>query len=149
MSESPPFEVTYVELPMAPAEPLPDEFSSSRLRRSLLVVGGIVLVVVAAIVLVPGLGSLRDRSAGAQPAWLVLAAVLQLGSCASYVLVFRAVFCREMSWLTSTEIGLPNGRRTPSSRSAEPAASPSGRGSCGGVGLRRPSSPAARSRSSC
>src|SRR3954454_14882148 len=91
---------------MAPAEPLPDEFSASRMRRSLLVLGGIVLAVAAAIVLVPGLGSLRDRFAGAQPGWLVLAAVLQLGSCASYVLVFRAVFCRRMSWRTSTEIGL-------------------------------------------
>ena len=106
MSEPPTFEVEYIELPMAPAEPLPEEFSSSRLKRSLLVLGGIVLVVVAAIVLVPGLGSLRDRFAGAQPGWLVLAAVLQLGSCASYVLVFRAVFCRRMSWRTSTEIGL-------------------------------------------
>src|SRR3954454_2118815 len=106
MSESPAFDVTYIELPMAPAEPLPEEFSTSRLKRSLLVLGGIVLVVVAAIVLVPGLGSLRDRFAGAQPGWLVLAAVLQLASCASYVLVFRAVFCRRMSWRTSTEIGL-------------------------------------------
>src|SRR4051794_9716963 len=106
MSDSPAFEVTYIELPMAPAEPLPDEFSSSRLKRSLLVLGGIVLVVVAAIVLVPGLGSLRDRFAGAQPGWLALAALLQLASCASYVLAFRAVFCRRMSWRTSTEIGL-------------------------------------------
>jgi uncharacterized membrane protein YbhN (UPF0104 family) len=43
---------------------------------------------------------------GAQPAWLALAVVLQLGSCAGYVLVFRGVFCRHMSWRTSTEIGL-------------------------------------------
>src|SRR3954454_23177671 len=106
MSDPPPFEVTYIELPMAPAEPLPEEFSTSRLKRSLLVLAGIVLVVVAAIVLLPGLGSLRDRFAGAQPGWLVLAAALQLGACASYVLVFRAVFCRRMSWRTSTEIGL-------------------------------------------
>jgi uncharacterized membrane protein YbhN (UPF0104 family) len=106
VSEPPIFEVEYIELPMAPAEPLPDEFSASRMRRSLLVLGGIVLVVAAAIVLLPGLGSLRDRFAGAQPGWLVLAAVLQLGSCASYVLAFRAVFCRRMSWRTSTEIGL-------------------------------------------
>jgi uncharacterized membrane protein YbhN (UPF0104 family) len=55
---------------------------------------------------VPGLASLRDRFAGAQPAWIVLAAVLQLGSAAGYVLVFRGVFCRRMSWRTSTEIGL-------------------------------------------
>ena len=58
------------------------------------------------IVLVPGLSSLRDRFSGAQPEWLAFAAVLQLASCASYVLVFRGVFCRRMSWRTSTEIGL-------------------------------------------
>jgi uncharacterized membrane protein YbhN (UPF0104 family) len=106
VSEPPIFDVEYIELPMAPAEPLPEEFSPSRLRRSLLVLGAVVIVVAAAIVLLPGLGSLRDRFAGAQPGWLVLAAVLQLGSCASYVLAFRAVFCRRMSWRTSTEIGL-------------------------------------------
>jgi uncharacterized membrane protein YbhN (UPF0104 family) len=60
----------------------------------------------SAIVLLPGLGSLRSSFMGAQPEWLVLAAVLQLGSCAGYVLVFRGVFCRRMSWRTSTEIGL-------------------------------------------
>src|SRR6185436_4253306 len=85
---------------------LPDEFSASRLRRSLAVVAAVVLVVVAAVVLLPGLSSLRNRFMGAQPEWLVLAAIFQLGSCASYVLVFRAVFCRRMSWRTSTEIGL-------------------------------------------
>ena len=35
-----------------------------------------------------------------------VAALLQLGSCVGYVLVFRGVFCRRMSWRTSTEIGL-------------------------------------------
>jgi uncharacterized membrane protein YbhN (UPF0104 family) len=97
--------VEYLE-PEIEAEPLPDEFSPSNLRRSLAIVAAVALVVAAVIVLVPGLASLRDRFAGAQPGWLVLAAVLQLGSCAGYVLVFRAVFCRHMSWKTSTEIGL-------------------------------------------
>jgi uncharacterized membrane protein YbhN (UPF0104 family) len=106
MSEPAGLDVQYIDLPMVPAEPLPEEFSPSRLRRSALVLSGIVLVVVGAIVLVPGLGSLRERFAGAQPGWIVLAAVLQLGSCACYVLAFRAVFCRRMSWRTSTEIGL-------------------------------------------
>ena len=64
------------------------------------------LVVVAAIVLVPGWARCASASSGAQPGWLVFAAVLQLRSCASYVLVFRGVFCRRMSWRTSTEIGL-------------------------------------------
>ncbi len=99
------FTVEYLE-PQIEAEPLPDEFSPSNLRRSLAIVAAVALVVVALIVLVPGLASLRDRFAGARAGWLVLAALLQLGSCAGYVLVFRGVFCRRMSWRTSTEIGL-------------------------------------------
>jgi uncharacterized membrane protein YbhN (UPF0104 family) len=105
MGAGPVIAVEYLE-PMVEAEALPDEFSPSNLRRALLIVGGIVVGVAALIVLVPGLGSLRDRLAGAQPAWIALAAALQLGSCAGYVLAFRGVFCRRMSWRTSTEIGL-------------------------------------------
>jgi uncharacterized membrane protein YbhN (UPF0104 family) len=105
MSERPSFTVEYLEPDTVEAEALPDEFSSSRLRRAGLFFAGVVLVVVAVITLVPGLGSLRERFMGAQPGWLVLAAVLEVGSCLSYVLVFRAVFCRRMSWRTSTEIG--------------------------------------------
>jgi uncharacterized membrane protein YbhN (UPF0104 family) len=102
----PSFTVEYLEPETVEAEPLPEEFSPTRLRRSLAVLVVLVLVVVAVVVLVPGLGSLRSRFMGAQPGWLVFAAILQLGSCASYVLVFRGVFCRRMSWRTSTEIGL-------------------------------------------
>jgi uncharacterized membrane protein YbhN (UPF0104 family) len=105
MGAGPVIAVEYLE-PTVEAEALPDEFSPSNLRRALLIVGAIVVGVAALIVLVPGLGSLRDRLAGAQPAWIALAAALQLGSCAGYVLVFRGVFCRRMSWRTSTEIGL-------------------------------------------
>src|SRR6185437_4005424 len=97
--------IEYLE-PVVEAEALPEEFSPSSLRRSLLILGAIVLGVVALIVLVPGLGSLRARFMGAQPEWIAVAALLQLGSCAGYVLVFRGVFCRRMSWRTSTEIGL-------------------------------------------
>jgi uncharacterized membrane protein YbhN (UPF0104 family) len=106
MSARPSFTVEYLEPVVLEAEPLPEEFSGSRLRRSLLIVGAIVVVVAALIVLLPGLSSLRDRFNGAVPGWLVFAAVLQLGSCVSYVLVFRGVFCRHMSWRTSSEIGL-------------------------------------------
>ena len=107
MSERPSFTVEYLEPPVAiEAEPLPDEFSASRLRRSVVVLAAVVLAVVAVLVLVPGLGSLREKLMGAQPGWLAFAALLQLGSCAGYVLVFRGVFCRRMSWRTSTEIGL-------------------------------------------
>jgi uncharacterized membrane protein YbhN (UPF0104 family) len=105
MSPDRPFTVEYLE-PEIEAEPLPDEFSSSNLRRSLAILGGLALITVALIVVVPGLASLRERFAGGRPQWLVFAAVLELGSCAGYVLVFRGVFCRRMSWRTSTEIGL-------------------------------------------
>ncbi len=87
-------------------EPLPADLSSPRLRRSLLVMGAIVVAVVALVVLLPGLGSLRESFRGARANWIALGAVLELLSCASYVLVFRAVFCRRMSWRTSAEIGV-------------------------------------------
>jgi len=106
MSARPSFTVEYLEPAVVEAEPLPDEFSASRLRRSLVLLAAVVLAVVAVLVLVPGLSSLREKFMGAEPGWLALAAVLQLGSCACYVLVFRGVFCRRMSWRTSTEIGL-------------------------------------------
>jgi uncharacterized membrane protein YbhN (UPF0104 family) len=99
--------VEYLEPPEPiEAEPMPDEFSESRVVRSLLVLAGVVAAVVAVILLLPGLSSVRERLAGAQPAWLAVAALLEVGSCAGYVLAFRAVFCRRMSWRTSTEIGL-------------------------------------------
>ena len=62
MSERPSFSVEYLEPPVPiDAEPLPDEFSAPRLKRALLILGGIVVVIVAAILLAPGLDSLRDR----------------------------------------------------------------------------------------
>jgi uncharacterized membrane protein YbhN (UPF0104 family) len=102
--ETPSFTVNSLET--VEAEPLPEEFSSSRLRHSLLVLAAVAVVVVAVVVLAPGLASLRERFAGAEAGWLVVAAGLQVLSCASYVLVFRGVFCQRMSWRTSTEIGL-------------------------------------------
>jgi uncharacterized membrane protein YbhN (UPF0104 family) len=107
VSEHPSFTVEYLKPPEPiDAEPLPDEFSAPRLKRALLILGGIVVVISAAIVLLPGLDSLRDRFHGAQPGWLAFAALLEVLSCVSYVMVFRGVFCDRMSWRTSTEIGL-------------------------------------------
>jgi len=107
MAGTPSFTVEDLESPTAvEVEPLPEGFSGSRLRRSLLGLAAMVVLVVAALVLVPGLGSLGEQLAGGQPGWLALAALLQVLSCASYVLMFRTVFCRRMSWRTSTEIGL-------------------------------------------
>jgi uncharacterized membrane protein YbhN (UPF0104 family) len=99
--------VEYLEPPEPiEAEPMPEEFSRSRVVRSLLVIGVAVVVVVVVVAWLPGLASVRDKLAGAQPGWLAVAAVLEVASCAGYVLAFRAVFCRRMSWRTSAEIGL-------------------------------------------
>src|SRR5690349_8105976 len=88
------------------AEPMPSETSWPRIRRSILVLGAIGAAIAAAIAFLPGLGSIRDRFADASPGWLVVAAVLEVGSCLGYVLAFRGTFCRKMSWRTSSEIGL-------------------------------------------
>ena len=90
----------------ASTEPLPEEFSRVRLRRSLLALGVVAVGVVVLLTLLPGLSSLRESFSGAEPAWMLFGALLELFSCASYVLVFHFVFCKHMSWGTSTEIGL-------------------------------------------
>ncbi|MEN3279774.1 MAG: putative heme transporter [Solirubrobacteraceae bacterium] len=93
--------------PIAPpgAESLPDDFAPRRLLRRLLEAGALLVVVVLVALLAPGLGQVRDRLAEASPGWLVLAVAFEALSCTSYVLMFRAVFCRRISWRTSAEIG--------------------------------------------
>lgn len=106
MTERQTFAVTYLEPPAIDAEPLPADLSGRRLRRSLLVLALVAAAFVALVVLLPGLSSLREGFSGAKAGWIALGAALELLSCASYVLVFRAVFCQRMSWRTSAEIGL-------------------------------------------
>src|SRR3954454_18368137 len=95
-----------LELTPVETEPLPESFSHSRVRRSLFVIAAVAVIVIAVLALLPGLGSLRAAFRGADARWIALGAILELLSCACYVLVFRAVFCTRMSWRTSTEIGL-------------------------------------------
>src|SRR4051812_37723557 len=85
---------------------MPRELSWPRLRRRIAVVGMILAAVAALVLWLPGLGDVRESFADARPGWLAVAVVLQVLSCLSYVLAFRAVFCRRMSWRTSFEIGM-------------------------------------------
>jgi uncharacterized membrane protein YbhN (UPF0104 family) len=87
------------------AESLPDDFAPRRLLRRLLEAGALLVVVVLVALLAPGLGEVRKRLADASPGWLVLGVAFEALSCVSYVLMFRAVFCRRISWRTSAEIG--------------------------------------------
>lgn len=65
-----------------------------------------VVVAVALITAVPGLGAVRTRLAHGAADWLVLAAVLRFGSALSYVVAFRAVFAPRMSRKMSYQIAM-------------------------------------------
>ena len=84
---------------------LPSELQPRNLARR----GARVALLLAALVLVallaPGLDSVRDALSGAHAGWLAAAVLFELLSCGSYILMFRPVFCRSMSWRTSAEIG--------------------------------------------
>ena len=86
--------------------PMPAELAPRRLwRRAAIVLAALgALLLVAA--LAPGLDEVRDALQQAAPGWIVVAVALEVASCASYVLIFRPVFCDRMSWRASWEIGL-------------------------------------------
>jgi uncharacterized membrane protein YbhN (UPF0104 family) len=83
---------------------LPDELAPRRLARRLAQVVALLVLLVLVALLAPGLGEVRQRLGDAKPGWLVAAVALEALSCASYVLMFRPIFCRRMSWRTSAEI---------------------------------------------
>jgi uncharacterized protein (TIRG00374 family) len=85
---------------------VPEELSRRKVRKRLLFLTGVVLAVVAAVTLLPGLDGLRTRLSHANPMWLVLGAGLKVLSGLGYVAIFRMVFCRRMSWRVSYQIGM-------------------------------------------
>jgi len=91
---------------LQPPEPLEENVDTRMLgRRALTSVGLLVLLGLIAL-FAPGLGEVRDKLADADPGWLAVGVVLEGLSCASYVLMFRPVFCDRMSWRSATELGL-------------------------------------------
>jgi uncharacterized protein (TIRG00374 family) len=90
-----------------PAErEMAEELSPRHLGRRLLELAALAVVTVVAIGALPGLGELRQQFADANPALIVLVAVLQLGSTVSYVVAFRDIFCPRMSWRFSYQLGM-------------------------------------------
>jgi uncharacterized protein (TIRG00374 family) len=85
---------------------MPDEFEPRRLARRTLQIVAALAVVGLVLVLAPGLGQVRDLLVEARPEWVALAVVFEAMSCVSYVLLFRPIFCQNMPWRTSWEIGL-------------------------------------------
>jgi uncharacterized protein (TIRG00374 family) len=85
---------------------MPAEFEPRRLARRTLQIVAVLVVVGLVLLLAPGLGEVRHLLKEAQPEWVALAVAFEALSCASYVLMFRAIFCPNMPWRTSWEIGL-------------------------------------------
>lgn len=87
-------------------EDMEEALSPRHLRTRLFQLAALVAVVVALVLFGPGLGSVRSRLDHAAAGWLGVGAVLEVLSCLSYVVVFRAVFCARMSWRLSYQIGM-------------------------------------------
>jgi uncharacterized protein (TIRG00374 family) len=85
---------------------MPDQLSSRHLRKRLLQLGIVLLAVGLVVWLTPGLGPLRQRLDRASAPWLIAAALFEVLSSLSYVVVFRAAFCARMPWRTSYQIGM-------------------------------------------
>ena len=86
-------------------EGLPDDLAPGRLGRRALQVVALLAVLVLIALLAPGLGAVRDRLADAAPGWLALAVLFEALSFVSYIVMFKPIFCRRMSWRSSWEIG--------------------------------------------
>ncbi len=83
---------------------LPPEFGSRALvRRGIPAAVGLLLVI-AVVVLAPGLDEVRRSLSHADPAWLAAAVALELLSCLGYALMFRPLFCQRMSRRLSVEL---------------------------------------------
>ena len=85
---------------------MPEEFAPRRLARRTLQIVGVLALAGLVLVLAPGLGHVRELLAQASPEWIALAVAFEAMSCVSYVFMFRPIFCMNMPWRTSWEIGL-------------------------------------------
>jgi uncharacterized membrane protein YbhN (UPF0104 family) len=100
------FTVEYIEMPGPPAHvDMPSEFEPRKLARRAIPALAFLVAFGLVVLLAPGLGEVRDKLAGAEPGWIVLAVALEFLSGVSYVAMFRPIFCRHMPWRTSWEIG--------------------------------------------
>jgi uncharacterized membrane protein YbhN (UPF0104 family) len=85
---------------------LPEQFAPRRLLRGALRVLVLLGVLVLIALFAPGLGDVRRELGDANLAWLGVGVAFEALSTASYVLLFRPVFCSRMPWRRAAEIGL-------------------------------------------
>jgi len=85
---------------------MPEELSPRRVGRRLVELGVVVALIAVFVLTGPGLGNLRRDLADAQSGWVLAGVALEVLSALSYVVIFRAVFCRQMRWRLSYQIGM-------------------------------------------
>jgi uncharacterized membrane protein YbhN (UPF0104 family) len=83
---------------------LPEELDLRRLGRRAIQIILLLCVIGLVAALMPGLGEVRDKLANADYGWIAVAVVLEGLSGMSYVLMFRPVFCRQMTFRSAMEI---------------------------------------------
>src|SRR5690349_20917721 len=92
------------------AEALPHLSPSVAGRRRLALRLGLVALAVflgaLALRSLPGLQEVRQRLGHADLGWVALVVALQIGSCLSFVFVFRAVFARRMPLRFAYDVGM-------------------------------------------
>jgi uncharacterized protein (TIRG00374 family) len=85
---------------------MPDELHPRHLAVRVAEIAAVIAVVAIATTALPGLGEVRARLDGANAFWPAMLALAELGSCAGYLLVFRATFCARMPWGLSYDIAM-------------------------------------------
>ena len=85
---------------------MPDELHPRHLAVRVVQVAAIIALGAIAIAALPGLGDVKARLTGADPAAVVAVALTEVGSCAGYLLVFRSTFCSRLPWGLSYDIAM-------------------------------------------
>jgi uncharacterized protein (TIRG00374 family) len=85
---------------------MPDELHPRHLAIRVAQIIAIVGLVAVGISALPGLGEVRADLKGTDPVWIGLLIVAEVGSCAGYLLVFRATFCSQMPWDLTYDIAM-------------------------------------------
>jgi uncharacterized protein (TIRG00374 family) len=85
---------------------LPDDLHPRHLAIRLVELAAFIALLVIAISAFPSLDEVRTRLESADPVWIALVVVAEIGSCAGYMLVFRATFCSQMPWSLSYDMSM-------------------------------------------
>jgi uncharacterized membrane protein YbhN (UPF0104 family) len=83
-----------------------ETFPPHHLRRRVVHLALFAAVVGALVAALPGLEGIREQLQHAHPTWLSIAVAAELASAVAFVVVLRAVFCPQLRWRVSYQLGL-------------------------------------------